>query len=328
MNKTIAITGGTGHIGTALIELLLKEDYIVRALHHQSRPKIEHNNLTWFQGDINDPSVLAGLISGTNIVVHCAAIVSINDAANKKLFEVNVNGTKSVINTCLRTSEVRLIHISSSIVSKTRSNHSSFDESLPYRTDDGKSYDSSKIKAEKAIIEAVNKHDLDAVILRPTAVVGPPDYRPSLLGNMIHNLAKGHVPTITTGGYNMIDVRDLCKTIINSFEKARKGEIYLLSGSFCSIKKLAKLANPYKSFIAIPTQLLLATFPVVDWYLKAIKFELPVTRKSLLTLQQSPKNMCDTKAKKELNHSFRSIETTISDLVDWFNKNSSGDDDK
>ncbi|WP_420581724.1 NAD-dependent epimerase/dehydratase family protein [Reichenbachiella sp.] len=317
MNNIIAITGGTGHIGTALIELLIQEDYLIRALYHRSLPILAHKNLTWIQGDINDSITLSSLFSEAQIVVHCAALVSIDDHNTEKLFQINVEGTQAVINACLKKQAIRLIHISSSDVAQSKSEHDIFDESVPYKNDDTNSYEASKIKAEKAIIAAVKTHDLDAVILRPTAVVGPPDYHPSLLGETIYNLAYGNIPMLTTGGYDMIEVRDLCQTIINSFDKARKGEIYLLCGSFCSIEKMAKLANPHRSWITIPTQLLLAIYPIVRWYLKITKSNLPLTRKSLLTLQQSPRYMVDNKAKKELNHKCRSIESTISDLLKW-----------
>lgn len=306
MKQTVAITGGTGHLGTALIELLIEKEFNIKALHYNTKPSIEHPNLTWIKGDINDSDVISQLISGTQVVVHCAALISISDQSKEQLFKINVTGTSCVINACLKTQSIRLIHVSSSIVTQL---------------DDNSSYASSKIKAEHAILEAVTKQHLNAVILRPTAVVGPPDKQPSLLGQTISNLAKGTVPMVTTGGYDMIDVRDLSQTILNSFTKGEKGATYLLSGSYCSIQKLAQLANPNKTIPVVSTRWLLALFPLVKGYLKLTKSSLPLTRNSLRTLQHSLISMNAQKAKAELNHKCRTIETTILDLLQWFEKN-------
>lgn len=326
MNCTVAVTGGTGHIGNALIELLLTKEYTVRALYHTSKPTTKHKNLTWIQGDINDSTVLLHLIQNTQILVHSAAMISIDDKAPDMLCQINVGGTLSVINACLKVKNIRLIHISSSEVSDYNSKYTSSFETLPTRNKKNLSYEASKAIAEKMILESVSNDQLDAVILRPTAVIGPPDHQPSLLGQTIRNLAKGKVPMITTGGYDMIDVRDLAQTIVNSFTMAKKGQIYLLSGSYCSIKQLAQLANPRKNLIAISTKFLLVLFPLVKAYLNMSKSNLPLTRKSLITLRHSSKEMNSEKARKELNHNCRSIETTISDLLIWFKQNNTVND--
>lgn len=321
MEGTIAITGGSGHIGTALIQLLMDRQYTVRALYHTSKPTLQNNNLTWVQGDLNSSTVLNQLIQDAQVVVHCAAVVSIDDNSPDELFNINVNGTLSVINACLRNPNTRLIHISSSSVSDYKSGSNLMDEKLSYKNELDNSYEASKIKAEKAILTAVKEHGLNALILRPTAVVGPPDNQPSLLGQTILDLSNGTIPVITTGGYDMIDVRDLTQTIANSFSLGKNGQIYLLSGSYCSIKKLAQLANPKKNITTISTRFLLIFYPFIKLYLKITNSNLPLTRKSLKTLQESPENMSSIKAAKELNHNYRNIEHTVSDLLNWFDQN-------
>lgn len=326
MDGTIAITGGSGHIGTALIQLLMDRQYTVRALYHTSKPTLQNNNLTWVQGDLNNSTVLNQLIQDAQVVVHCAAMVSIDDNSPDELFKINVNGTLSVINACLRNPNTRLIHISSSSVSDYKSGSNLMDETLSYKNEMDNSYEASKIKAEKAILTAVKEHGLNALILRPTAVVGPPDNQPSLLGQTILDLSNGAIPVITTGGYDMIDVRDLTQTIANSFTLGKNGQIYLLSGSYCSIKKLAQLANPKKNITTISTRFLLIFYPFIKLYLKITNSNLPLTRKSLRTLQESPENMSSIKAAKELNHNYRNIEHTVSDLLNWFDQNKNKND--
>lgn len=321
ISTRIAITGGSGHLGSCLIQLLLSQGYFVNALYTQELPNKTNNNLIWIKGDINDSKTIQTLINGSSVVIHCAGMISIGNKNADEVYRVNVNGTKTIVNECLKASGIRLIHISSSNAVIETNTTEIFDELRPYKTKRDFTYPYTKAKAEKHVLKTVLKFGLDAIIIRPTSIVGLPDYKPSLLGQTILDLKNKKLPAITKGGYNLVDVRDLSQTIINSIKKAKSGEIYLVGGEYFSVKEIAKTANPTKTPIQISLDLLLILMPFINLYQKLFGLKWPITKESIVTLKFAPKIMDISKARKELNHTCRPIKESITDFIDWSEQN-------
>ena len=317
----IAITGGSGHLGSCLIQLLLLQGYSVNALYTQKLPNKTNKNLTWIKGDINDGTAIKTLINGSSVLIHCAGLISIGNKKTDEVYRVNVTGTKTIVNECLKASKIRLIHISSSNAVIETNTTEIFDENRPYKTKRDFTYPYTKAKAEKHVLKAISKNDLDAIIIRPTSIVGIPDYKPSLLGQTILDIKNAKIPAITNGGYNLVDVRDLSQTIINSIKKAKSGEIYLVGGEYLTVKEIAKVAYPTRTPIQISLDLLLILMPFINVYQKLFKLKWPVTKESIVTLKLAPKNMDISKAQKELNHTCRPIKESITDFIEWTEQN-------
>ncbi|MDW5289639.1 NAD-dependent epimerase/dehydratase family protein [Formosa sp. PL04] len=315
--QNISITGGSGHLGICLIELLLKQDFNVKALYKNNLPQIKHPNLSWIKGDVTDKHCIERLINDTSLLVHAASIISIGDKNRDLVYQTNVIGTEIAIEACLNTN-IRMIYISSSNAVEETKNDVSFDENRPYKTKNDFLYGYTKALSEQHILNAVRTKNLEALILRPTSIIGPPDYNPSHFGQTILDMYKGNIPALTTGGYNLVDIRDLSQTIINSFTKGKNGEIYLLGGHYYSLKEIAKMANPDKKLMVIPLDILILLSPLFYIFNFLFKMRWPVTRESLIILKKAPKNMDSSKAIKNLNHKVRSTKSTIHDLITWF----------
>ena len=217
--QRIAVTGGSGHLGNCLIELLLSQGYLVNALHSNGSPIKKNKNLTWINGDINDAKAINALIQNCEVLIHSAGLISIGSKNKDQVYRVNVTGTETVINECAKFSPIRLIHISSSNAVKECNANGIFNENRPYKNASDFIYPYTKALSEQLILKAVESQNLDAVIIRPTSIVGPADNKPSLLGQTILDLSQNKMPAITTGGYDLVDVRDLCQSIINIFVK-------------------------------------------------------------------------------------------------------------
>lgn len=315
----IGITGGGGHLGTCLINILLQKGDLVKALYHNFLPEMVHPNLTWVNGNITNPGSVNKLTENCSTIIHCASMISVGDQNNEVVYAINVNGTKTIVESCLQKS-IKLIYISSSTAVKETRKNEVFDENRPYKTKNDFIYPWTKALSEQIILEAVINHNLDAFILRPTAIVGPPDYKPSRFGQTIADLSDGKLPVLTTGGYNMVDVRDLSQTIINSISKGKKGEIYLIGGTYISLKQISQLANPNRSLICLPLKLLIAIFPLINGYKKLFPLRWDITKESLTILKDAPKNVDSSKAIAKLDHKIRPIEETIEDVKRWFHK--------
>ena len=319
--KKIAITGGTGHLGTFLIQQLLQDGYSVSALFTNNLPSTKHENLTWIKGDITDKTAIKNLIENCSTIIHAAGVISIGNKNNEEIYRVNVVGTETIIDACLKFSHIRLINISSSNAVKECDDTEIFNENRPYKTKSDFTYSYTKATAEQFVLKAVETHNLDALIIRPTSIVGPPDPKPSLLGQTILDLHYQKMPAITTGGYNLIDVRDLSKTVINAIEKGEKGGVYLVGGEFMTIKQIAEASTTGKIPMKISLDLLLLLMPLIDLYQKMFQLKWPITKESIQTLKYAPKNMDFTKAITDLNHNYRPAKESIKDYIQWSKNN-------
>ena len=318
-NKKISITGGTGHLGTGLIEMLIKKNFSVNALYYHKEPTYKHPNLIWIKGDITKPGSCNALFNNSSALIHSASIISLGGIDKGIVYDINVRGTENIIASCLD-NKVKMIYISSSAAVVETSPHEVYNEKRPYKTKNDFTYDWTKATAEKRVLNSIKDKDLDAFIIRPTAIIGPPDKSPSHFGQTILDMADYKLPFITSGGYNIVDLRDLSQTIINSLDLGKKGEIYLVGGSYYSIRQIAKIANPTNYFISIPLSFLLFILPIIKLYEKCFSLPWPISKESLTTLKRAPKQMDCSKAKNELKHSVRPVKETIQDLITWFRK--------
>lgn len=316
-HQQISITGASGHLGTVLIQTLLKSGYKLKALYRNTPPTFSHTSLNWIQGSLDNSESLQDLLKNSSTLIHCASIISLGNHSDKEVLKVNVEGTKAVMDLCIEFG-VRMIYISSSNAVQETIGETIFDELRPYKTESDFVYSYSKALAEQVVLLAVKQQNIDAFIIRPTAIVGPPDNTPSHFGTTILELAKGKIPLITSGGYNVVDNRDLCNTIVNSISLGKSGEVYLVGGHFNSVQQISKLANPSKRLIQIPINVLLWFLPIILLSNKLLKLNLPISKESLITLKNAPKNMSSKKAIQDLNHHIRPTSETITDLLDWF----------
>jgi len=318
--KTISVTGGTGHLGVNLINALLEQKFLVKALIRHSSFPLYHPNLVWVKGDLNNLEALAQLTDKSDALIHCASAISLGEMDRESIYEVNVTGTENLVNACLD-KPIRFAYISSSTAVEDPLNDEIFDENRPYRSDKAFYYAWTKAQGEKVILHSVEHNNLDAYIMRPTAIVGPKDPGPSRFGRTILDIHLGSLPFITDGGYNMVDVRDLSQTIINSISRAKTGSVYLTGGHYISLKKLAKIAHPTKTPLLLPLNLLIMLLPLINFYDRFFKLKWPVNKESLTALKYAPKRMNCSKAKKELGHTNRATRNSVEDLIQWFIKN-------
>ncbi len=184
-------------------------------------------------------------------------------------------------------------------------------------------YDQSKANAEKLIIEACGK-GLNAVILNPSSVVGPNDYVPSLVGQLILQIAKGNMPFLIKGGYHWVDVRDVADAAINAIDRGRIGERYLLTSQYRSLRDISQLiCKPEKRKIPmfIPYFLAWLGLPFINLYSLVTGKKALYTSESPSIVSHSPNQVNNIKAINELGFKPRPVEETFSDSLQWFKNN-------
>ncbi|UCE21667.1 MAG: NAD-dependent epimerase/dehydratase family protein [Candidatus Aminicenantes bacterium] len=320
----IAVTGASGHIGVNLCQELVKHGHSVKALIHKNDCGIKELPLECVPGDLLDASSLSRLVRGVEVVFHLAAVISIQVRNKKELFEKNVRGTENVVEAALKEGVPRLIHFSSIHALVQEPFEGVLDEGRSLALKDNVDYSRSKALSELVVQEAV-KDGLDAVILNPTATIGPLDYAPSLLGKALILIYRGKIPALISGGYDWVDVRDVVKAAIVSVEKGEKGERYILSGHWKTLCELAELTyeisgKRYKKLTCSPG-LARVGLPFLKLYCRLNSSQPLYTKDSLRILQTSHSQVSCEKARKRFGFNPRPMEETLRDTFDWYRTN-------
>jgi dihydroflavonol-4-reductase len=319
----IVITGATGHLGNVLIRKLLHQNKKVRVviLPGEDTASLEGLEVDKVEGDVRDPDSLRRAFQGADLVFHCAGVISILPGQNQQLYQVNVLGTRNVVNMCLETRVKRLVYTSSIHALSEPESGIVFDESSGFNPENvlGE-YSKSKTLGTLEVIKGIEK-GLDAVILCPSGIIGPYDYRVSEMGKLIVDFVKGKVKVYIAGAYDFVDVRDVAKGHILAGEKGRKGECYILSGQQISVLQLLKfleeITGAKAPSLKVPHQVARVTGFFNVLYCNLMKIKPLFTPFSIDVLASNSLVSCQ-KAQDELGYSSRSIYESIRDTVQWF----------
>lgn len=201
MPGTVALTGATGFIGSALRRALVGAGYSVRALTRRQLPR--ETGITWIRGDLADSDSLRELITGAGAIVHCAGAV--RGASRADFDRVNVAGTANLLQVLrARPEPPRLLFISS----------------LAARHPELSWYAASKAEAESLLARC--DAALSWTIFRPTAVYGPGDRE---MRPLFRWLLRGWLPTPQPvhGRFSLLHVDDLSSAVLRWLEMPPPG---------------------------------------------------------------------------------------------------------
>ncbi len=321
MNMKIAVTGASGHIGNVVCRQLLEEGYEVNALYNKDKRSLEDLNINLFQGSVLNKSDLERLIDGVDVVIHCAAIISIDGDPQGIVFKTNTEGPKNILDVSIQKRVKKIIHISS-VHAVTEIPHSiPYDESRPYKQLGASAYDYSKAQGEQILLNGAKGQNMEVMVLRPSCVIGPFDFKPSKMGSALLDFYHEKVPLLPDGGYDLVDIRDVASSIVNAIQHGKDGEIYLLSGKYYNFKELSeairKVTGKKTPNLVIPHWLMIGILPFVSFHAKVTKSSPSFTKESIEAIRNGHPNMNHAKAKVVLNHIPRPLEETLRDFFNW-----------
>jgi len=166
----IALTGGSGFVGSHLLQKLVSEGHEVRVLVRENSDTRLLNRLgvKLVYGDVTNRKSLPNLVNGADIIYHLAA--NIYTGTPDKFWKVNYYGTRNVLETCLHRDFQRLVFTSTVTVMGSISNPLA-NESYPYSPTSP--YEKSKCEAEKLVLRYHKKFDVPVTVVRPAVVYGP-----------------------------------------------------------------------------------------------------------------------------------------------------------
>lgn len=189
---TVAVTGGTGFVGQATIEVLSRLNLPVRALARTvpaGSPQDSANGIDWISGNLADDAALKRLVTGADAIIHIAGLTNTPDPAQ---FEIaNVEGTRRLLSAAQAANVRRFVFVSS----------------LSAREPHLSSYGASKAQAEQVVAQS----GTDWTIIRPPAVYGPRDKD---MFELFRSATYGFVPLPPAGRTSLIHVQDLAELLV------------------------------------------------------------------------------------------------------------------
>ena len=315
------VTGATGHVGNVLVRKLLERGEKVRALilPGESRESISGLNIEAFEGDVLNLDSVFESMRGVKGIFHLAGVISIMPGPNPFVHKVNVAGTKNILRVATE-KRIKLIY-TSSIHAIQRVVDGVIDESLPYDMNNPYgAYDRSKAEATLDVLNAALT-GLEAVVVCPTGVIGPYDFRRSMMGAVIHDAAIAKATLYVDGAYDFVDVRDVADGLISAAKNGKRGESYILSGQKITVRYMLETVREItgKNFfqMRIPFDLAKVAAMFTPMYYQLANATPRFTPYSLEVLQ-SNSNISHAKATRELGYSPRSLYESIKDTVKWF----------
>jgi dihydroflavonol-4-reductase len=322
MNELYIVTGGNGHLGNTIIRALRDQGKVVRALilKNDSTTLLESLGCEIIKGDIRDEQTLELLLDSkaSLTIIHTAGIVSIAQKKNHLLYDVNVNGTKKLVDLATKKQVHRFIYVSSVHAIPEKDNEEliqeidTFDPNLVVD-----SYAKSKAIATQYVLDHV-KLGLNAIIVHPSGIIGPNDYGKAHMTMMIEEYLNGYLSSRVDGAYDFVDVRDVSLGIISAINHGVVGECYILSGKRIELKEmfltLKKLAGKRYHIHVLPFWFAKISAPLAEIYYRMRKLPPIYTKYSLYTLRTNS-NFSHDKATQKWGYTPRSLEETLRDTV-------------
>ena len=314
--KTL-VTGGTGFIGSHLVRALAARGDRLRLLVREGRQVSGFDGIEWERatGDVCDRDSVREAMDGVERVFHVAGKTSMRRGDRKRVFEINVGGTRNVMEEALRAGVVRAVLTSSAGAVGPAKPGGTADESQPFTAGRlGIAYINSKHEAEVTALRIAAK-GLPVVVVNPTFVLGPDD--PTGTSNLlVRRLLLRRLPAYLNGALNIVDVRDVARGHVLADEAGHEGERYLLAGRNFTLQRLfadlSRIAGVPPPPLKVHGEVMLRTVEA----LQKAGLPAPSTPDEVRSGMQWW-TYSNEKARRELGFEPRPHEETLEDTVGW-----------
>lgn len=334
--KRIAVTGGTGLIGSHLVAELLKRGCRIRLLVrdmrrvgqlHKTLSRMEADSyfgrIEFYETELNNPHTLAAALTDMEVVFHCAALVTFDPERADEVVSVNTEITTHVVNACLQCGVGLMVHISSiATLGSCRLGQRAIDETCILNNPVGRSpYSVSKIYAENAVQRGMVE-GLRAVIVNPSVVIGEGDLNSSSSRLVAYAMHRRVFYTKGVKGY--VDVRDVARAAVRLAETPQAaGKRFIVSAENLSFGALfsmaARVSGHWLPLIPLGRRVLTGIYKVEKlrnkWFGRR-----PILSEALIA------NACDmsyydnSRMKNLLNFTYTPIRETLERVIRYYKR--------
>jgi len=316
----ILVTGASGQFGRRLIRELIRREYKIRA-HYRSQEKADRyrpDGVETVLGDMTKPDWINEAVTGCDMVIHCAARVSVRPLSRidtEYMYKVNVAGTRAVVEACLKTGVKRLLHISSVAAVGGSTDGSILDETAPFNLAGlGMPYFETKRESEEIAL-AVNSDSLEIVVVNPSIMISIPDRE--ITAKDLQKIPK-RIPVYFDFGLNLVETADAVDGSIRALENGRPGHRYILGGDNIGPQKLFAMGEKYfgikKPYFKIPLWGIYIAGLIAE-FVYLFKNKKPKLNRNITKLLKLKLYYSSDKARNELGYNPRPLSQTLEDII-------------
>ncbi len=237
----VLVTGGSGLVGTALINVLLQNGEQVRAIYNKTALSNNNSNGKLHQVACNilDVVTLAEVMAGITEVYHCAGLVSFRKEDVQDLYKINVEGTANVVNAALTAGVKRMVHVSSVAALGRIREDEPINEKMSWTPETSNSrYGESKYLGEMEVWRGVAE-GLEAVVVNPVIILGPGNWHDG--STAIFSSVYNEFPWYTNGTTGFVDVRDLANAMYMLMKTGINAEKFIVSAQNASYREVLNI---------------------------------------------------------------------------------------
>jgi dihydroflavonol-4-reductase len=313
----VFLTGASGFVGGHVLDALLERGYSVRALVHRDAAHLS-GGCAIVPGDLREPGALVPAMRGCRYLVHVAALYSFAPRDRVLLHEVNVDGTRGLLEAArIAGIERAVVTSSSAAVGPARDGRPATEQDWADAHAASSAYHASKVAQERAALAA----RLPVITVLPTAPLGAGDHRPTPTGRMLVDVLRGRMPATLGGGMNVVAVSDVAQAHVLALERGTPRQRYLAGGVNLSLMELtrliARIAGRRQPVLRMPYALAAAAARVDQLRCRTLGAQplipLEGVRMGRLLMYSSSE-----KARHELGYSTTPIEAAIDGAIRWY----------
>lgn len=330
-NRIYLVTGATGFLGGTICRQLLEKGKQVRAyvLPNDRAAQYIPEKVEVIEGDLCNLDAMERFFAvpeeTETVVLHIASIVTVSPDYSQKVMDVNVGGTKNIIEMCIKHKECqKLVYCSSTGAIPALEKGLQIQEVDHFAIENVIGcYSKSKAMASQLVLDAVRERGLEACLVYPSGILGPGDFAIGETTKTVLDILNGKMPIGIDGSFNLCDVRDLAQGTIAAVDYGKTGNSYILANEEVTFKKFVDMliaeAGCKKIKLFLPIRVAYVVAKCAEKIAKKRGEEPVMTTFSVYNLARN--NRFDSqKAKKELGYMTRSYEETIRDEVAWLKK--------
>lgn len=326
--KTL-VTGASGFIGSAVVRKLLLRGREVRCYVEPgaSRRNLDGLDVEILEGDVNDRARIGAALDGCDTLYHLAAIYAIWLPDPSKIYEVNVEGTKTVLWAAYKAGLDKVVYTSSIAAIGRRGDGGPADETNAFSRDDwkdGNAYIRSKWLSERDALRFAAE-GLPLVVVNPAFPFGERDIGPTPTGAFIVATLQRKIPGYLDGGFCAIDVENVAEGHVLAGERGRVGERYILGEHNVSWRDFFSLVAAVGGVKApsrrLPRWLAASAGWAVEQYGVRVAHEPPIA--TYKATRYTTRNLFfdSSKARRELLLPSTPLADTLERSVRWFRAN-------
>ena len=318
------VTGAGGFVGSAIVRKLIGRGEEVAALVREGSDagNLAGLDVELVKGDLLDKASLLRAMDGRGGVYHAAAEYTLWTPDKKRLYAVNVEGTKNLLSAAMEKGVSRVVYTSTVGALGNPGDGTPGREDTPVALSDmAGDYKKSKFLAERAA-ESFAASGMDVVIVNPSTPVGPRDIKPTPTGKMICDFLRGRMFAYINTGLNLVDVDDVAQGHILAMERGKGGEKYILGGKDMTLREIFEALSRITGIPAPKARLPYGLVLPVAWASTLVSDYItkrpPVAPLDAVRMAHKYMYFDSSKAVRELGYAPGRVEAALVRAVEWF----------